>query len=566
MTILPIAEREVRIAARHQRTHQIRVLMAVAVLLFAAFALSPQFTGRAAFTGAELFTVLTWITYAFCVVTGAALTIDAVSEEKREGTLGLLFLSNLRGYDVVLGKFAAASLTCFCGLTATFPVLGIPMLLGGVSFAEFSRVLLALMTVLFLSLSLGMFISSLSRNVGRAGAALIFVLVLNCFALTFISKLLRGHTQWAEAAAALDFINTRVLLVSAFDAKFMISSFAFWRAEMLFVSLFLAFLASAAWFVRRTWQEKPLGRRTRLGDWWHRQKFGAEPARSVFRTRLLERNPVAWLAGRARVTCLGFMAGFLGIGLSTVTAIRLDWGLPPTKDYLVEGVAWFITGCLLHLLFAVYLASSACGRLAEDRRSGALELLAATPIGVPGILRGHWFALFRRMLGPLVGILFVSGLIVWWFSDLYRFDSGQPLRFLPYLAKSAANLLSGLREGQYGMGEYLVIASVVLPATWIALGWVSIWTALHVRRPAQAPLAALAIVLILPWIIFAPVRGTLEYLRVCHHVWMPEGFDLTLWTGITLGSNVALSAASRWHVRKMFRMIAFERFDGRKHV
>jgi hypothetical protein len=59
-------------------------------------------------------------------------TADCISSEKREGTLGLLFLTDLKGYSVILGKMLATSLNSFYALTAIFPVLAIPLLLGGI--------------------------------------------------------------------------------------------------------------------------------------------------------------------------------------------------------------------------------------------------------------------------------------------------------------------------------------------------------------------------------------------------------------------------------------------------
>ena len=145
ITILPIAEREARVAARHLRTYRIRQLMTLIILMVTLFTLwFPARMGIPPMTGAELFLLITWIAYAFCLITGAAFTVDCISEEKREGTLGLLLLTSLSGYDIVLGKFASAWLICFYGLVATFPVSSVTILVGGVSFAEFLRVSLPL--------------------------------------------------------------------------------------------------------------------------------------------------------------------------------------------------------------------------------------------------------------------------------------------------------------------------------------------------------------------------------------------------------------------------------------
>jgi hypothetical protein len=73
------------------------------------------------------------LAFIWCLFEGPRNTADALSEEKREGTLGLLFLTDLKGYDVVLGKLLATSLTSFYGVLAIVPPLSIPLLLGGVT-------------------------------------------------------------------------------------------------------------------------------------------------------------------------------------------------------------------------------------------------------------------------------------------------------------------------------------------------------------------------------------------------------------------------------------------------
>ena len=60
--------------------------------------------------GQVLFSMLKWLCFAFACASGIFLTADCLSDEKRDGTLGLLFLTDLRGYDVVTGKIMATSL------------------------------------------------------------------------------------------------------------------------------------------------------------------------------------------------------------------------------------------------------------------------------------------------------------------------------------------------------------------------------------------------------------------------------------------------------------------------
>ena len=89
--------------------------------LFTLFVSIPG--GVGAQPGKPLFAVLTWMSLAVSLAAGLFFTSDALSEEKREGTLGFLFLTDLRGYDVVFGKLLATSCRCVFALLAIFPVL-----------------------------------------------------------------------------------------------------------------------------------------------------------------------------------------------------------------------------------------------------------------------------------------------------------------------------------------------------------------------------------------------------------------------------------------------------------
>src|SRR4026209_623804 len=163
MTFLPLVTRELRAASRRKSTYRIRrwtALLAFIVGLF--FIVIGYFGGREA--GQNLFACLTFFASGFILLAAIFLTPDCISEEKREGTLGLLFLTDLQGYDVVLGKFIARSLNGFYGLLALLPIAAISLLLGGLTGGEFWRMTLVLINLLFLSLAIGIFVSTLVRQ------------------------------------------------------------------------------------------------------------------------------------------------------------------------------------------------------------------------------------------------------------------------------------------------------------------------------------------------------------------------------------------------------------------
>src|SRR6266513_2034339 len=148
MTFLPIVGRELRVASRKRSTFWVRVAAAlVALVIGSGFLILTQIgpfgIGPAAL-GKGLFGTLTWLSLAVALSAGLFFTSDCLSEEKREGTLGFLFLTDLRGHDVVLGKLLATSLRVFYALLAVFPILAVALIMGGVTGAQFWKTSLAL--------------------------------------------------------------------------------------------------------------------------------------------------------------------------------------------------------------------------------------------------------------------------------------------------------------------------------------------------------------------------------------------------------------------------------------
>src|SRR5262245_48532156 len=122
--MLPIVARELRVGARRRGTYWTRVGASLLAMLTMLWLLIVAAAGSAvAGQGKLLFEVLSSFAFAFALLVGVRLTSDCLSSEKREGTLGLLFLTDLKGYDIVFGKLASSSLASFYGLLAIVPVL-----------------------------------------------------------------------------------------------------------------------------------------------------------------------------------------------------------------------------------------------------------------------------------------------------------------------------------------------------------------------------------------------------------------------------------------------------------
>lgn len=304
MTFLPIVDRELRAASRRWVIYWLRSGYGLLAFIVALFVFLANLDASQQRMGRDLFNALAWLSMPYCLLCGLLWTADCLSQEKREGTLGLLFLTDLKGYDVILGKLVATSLSGFYGLLATFPILAVPLLLGGITSTQFWCEILALINTFLFSLSLGMFVSVLSRQwrkavMGTFLLLLLFTAVLPAYAglvLYFAPAYPRG-VAWALLLPSPIFAVNQTTHMSFSPLR---QSNYLWSMAVI-AALTLLFLALASLRVAGSWQEKPAeGWRRRWNEWRRDRTYGRPGYRLRLRRQLLHVNPFYWLASRAR--------------------------------------------------------------------------------------------------------------------------------------------------------------------------------------------------------------------------------------------------------------------------
>src|SRR5215468_4739821 len=134
MLFVPVIARELKASARQPFTYHLRTLGAGALLLVSAvsgleWGFTPSMGGRM-FSGLHF--TLFWAIWLLVPV----LTADCISRERREGTLGLLFMTRLKGQDIVVAKSLAHGLRALTLWVAVLPIVTVPFLMGGVSWLE----------------------------------------------------------------------------------------------------------------------------------------------------------------------------------------------------------------------------------------------------------------------------------------------------------------------------------------------------------------------------------------------------------------------------------------------
>jgi ABC-2 family transporter protein len=391
---LPIVERELRVACRKRSTFWVRVAAAFVALVvgtgFLILTLVPFFQVGAATLGRGLFAVLTWLSLGATLLAGLFFTSDCLSEEKRAGTLGFLFLTDLRGHDVVLGKLLATSLRGAYAFLAIFPVLAISLLLGGVSGAQFWRSFLALLNALFVSLTAGLLVSAVSRDSQKALAATLLLLVLLALGGPAVD-------EWVATVEhrAFDPVLSLASPVYLFVTAGQWGQTAFWEGLGVNQAIGWSLLGLTCVLLPRAWQQQGANtsavRLNRTYAW----RFGGAAHRLALRRRLINSNPALWLACRERWQSLALWATTFWLA----GAFVVSFGAP---EHALLAFLWSPLAGLLTLALYLGISSQAARLFVEARRSGLLELMLATPLTGAQIVQGQWRALVRLFGAPVL--------------------------------------------------------------------------------------------------------------------------------------------------------------------
>lgn len=478
MTFLPIVVRELRVAARRKSVYRTRFWTAFGTVGIGAYTIltTKAMMGRAA--GPMVFNTLAILCCLSCLSL-ARNTADCISEEKREGTLGFLFLTDLKGHDIAFGKLVSSSLVSFYAIIGIFPVVAVSLLLGGVTAVEFWLAALALLNIFFFSHATGLFMSAVcsKRSSATGGtAAILLIYTAGFFALS--SWL--AATRFQAWAGPFAFLNPAYPLWWACHmgyGGFAGHSEPYWGSMALIHSNAWFFLLLASWWVPRSWQEKAgkgtVRRGERLRLWYH-ERFTA-------RSELLDANPFLWLSVRNRLGSVRLwvaLAVSAGFWLWLLDELRSqDAGVPIAVGAILTN----------HLLLKIFAAADVANNLEEQRRSGGLELLlSCTPLSVDAVVQGQWLALRRQIFWPTIAVLasdFVTAIIF------------------------CARTINGVSSDDKATFVVFVLADVaMLFMDLYALGWVGMWNAMSKRKQRHAAGATVSQILLLPWLIIMGIE------------------------------------------------------------
>jgi ABC-type transport system involved in multi-copper enzyme maturation permease subunit len=457
MTVWPVIDRELRTQARLPFTYGLRVL-SMSMLLLAAF----YFGARNGFNldlGGALFGYLNFTLFCAVWILVPLFTADCISREKREGTMGLLFLTPLRARDIVLAKGLVHGLRALTLWLAVLPVLTIPFLLGGITWKEAVLSVLMNFSCICWALAAGL-LASAAGKVWVRSLLLAGILAL-CFLLTLI--FLNGVVFLQAVSKAMSSrgfayevgFNEQVFLAGLYGTTDfeglwgrvfgMIPPAQHWAllrtVGLTTISSILVLLGAvhiAARGLQQSWQERtPPAWRLRLE---HRLCTPViwVPFFHRWLRRKLERNPIGWLEQR---TWSGRLVtwGWFAVMVSLYSLAFNDTGLGRAFQAIQQLMACLLIGSL---------AVSAAGSFRRERETGVLELLLVSPMSegqiIGGRLRGLWGQFLPAMI-VLIGI----GIYFNAFFHTENFREQLQLCLVSFLTLPVIGLYFSLRRSNF---------------------------------------------------------------------------------------------------------------------
>jgi hypothetical protein len=209
----PIFNREFRTVPRRDRHHTARVaaLGLLWVIGITAWQATVGFTkdaalGETARFGLLLFQVASYVQLTLLLFFSALSAASTVAQEKDRRTFVLLLLTDMRDYEIVLGKMLGSLLPIGVLFAVTVPFFALILLLGGVSAAQVTQAVAVMAGTTLAAGSLGALVALWRERTFQALALAVLAIVFYLFVVQGVGLVGRLTTgaDWSLVTACLD--------------------------------------------------------------------------------------------------------------------------------------------------------------------------------------------------------------------------------------------------------------------------------------------------------------------------------------------------------------------------
>jgi ABC-type transport system involved in multi-copper enzyme maturation permease subunit len=362
--------------------------------------------------GLLLFKLFTEVQLALLLFFAALSAASAITQEKDRRTFILLLMTDLRNYEIVLGKLLGSLLQIVLLLVGMFPVLVLIMLLGGVGGAQVFQATLVLASTAMAAGSVGCLIALWREKTFQALALTVLVIVLYwCMVQALGALPVAGVATWQKWLDPLRALES-VLEPRASAESALVPAYGF-AAAMILLSV-----ALVAWGIARlrVWNPsgEPIMQREIPDEEEEKDRAKAHAAPGA--ERAVWANPILWREMRTlaygRRPLLIKIAYFLVLGLICYYAIAPLWSGQASGQFVA---AWgLLPVCILSLLLVSVQAVTA---ITSERDIRALDLLLVTDLSPNEFIFGKlWGILYNTKEYLLPPIILVAAYA--WFGFL----------------------------------------------------------------------------------------------------------------------------------------------------
>lgn len=406
----PIFNRELLTIPRRGRSHFIRSLYLALLWTLALTAWQtaygwgkPYTPADLAFFGTLVFQLLSVLQLVLVLFFASLLAAGSVTQEKDRRTFVLLLMTDLRDSEIVLGKLFGSLLRIGALVLSAMPVLGMTMLLGGVSFAQVVLAFVVLACTALAAGAAGLLVALWREKTFQTLALTVLFLVLYLILVQAL-RIIPGLEDWQI------YVDPVRALLGVIDAR---GGAAWWQSPVLgfagvMVGLTGVLTAVGIWKLR-VWNPsgEPIQHREAAEDEPDNPEKRARAHAAPGAVRSVWANPLLWREIRTRAygrrTLLIKLAYFLILGLILYYVVST---LPAAS---VRGLdrfapAWGLVPVVVISL--LLLNAQAVTSITSERDLKSLDLLLVTDLSprefVFGKLGGICYNLKEVILAPLL--------------------------------------------------------------------------------------------------------------------------------------------------------------------
>jgi ABC-type Na+ efflux pump permease subunit len=385
--------------------------------------------GETARFGLLLFQIFSYVLLTLLVFFAALSAASTVAQEKDRRTFVLLLLTDMRDYEIVLGKLLGSLLPISLLLLGSIPILSMLLLLGGVAPEQVVQAILILAATVLASGSLGGLVALWrERTFQSLALSALFIVLYLC--LTRVVGFMPGVPE-AVAATIQSWSDPFYALQAVLEARPSVGGVhpAYGYAlTMLLLSVGLNALGVAR---LRRWNPRgePIMQRERPEEDDEKDRLKAHAAPGA--AREVWSNPILWREIRTlaygRRPLLIKLAYFVAVGMIVYYAFSGISDARQRGGQSFLAAAGIVPVTILSLLL---VAAQSATSITSERDGGALDLLLVTDLSpgefIFGKLLGIVFNTKEFLLPPLI----IAGVYAAW-GLLARAPRGEE-----YLAES----------------------------------------------------------------------------------------------------------------------------------